>query len=429
MPDLRHAGALRDRIGASVVSVVGGERPDLIVVGAGLFGLTVAETIARTLGRRVLVLERRDHVGGNAWSEKEPETGIEVHRYGAHLFHTSNERVWEYVNRFTRFTNYQHRVFSVADDKVFSLPINLATICSYFGEHLTPDEARALVREQAGEIDGEAQNLEDKAISLIGRPLYEAFIRGYTAKQWQTDPRLLSPKIITRLPVRYTFDNRYFQDTYEGLPEDGYAEWLSRMADTPLVDVRLGVDFFEVRDELPAGVPIVYTGPLDQYFGEEEGALAWRTLDFEQEVLPTGDFQGTPVMNYADEDVPYTRIHEFKHFHPERDYPKDRTVIVREYSRFAGPGDEPYYPVNAADDRERLARYRARAAAEPDVYFGGRLGTYAYLDMHMAIAAALTMVDNVIAPRLGRDDDEPETDEAAEADPRAFGIQPVSSAR
>ena len=429
MPDLRHAGALRDRIGASVVSVVGGERPDLIVVGAGLFGLTVAETIARTLGRRVLVLERRDHVGGNAWSEKEPETGIEVHRYGAHLFHTSNERVWEYVNRFTRFTNYQHRVFSVADDKVFSLPINLATICSYFGEHLTPDEARALVREQAGEIDGEAQNLEDKAISLIGRPLYEAFIRGYTAKQWQTDPRLLSPKIITRLPVRYTFDNRYFQDTYEGLPEDGYAEWLSRMADTPLVDVRLGVDFFEVRDELPAGVPIVYTGPLDQYFGEEEGALAWRTLDFEQEVLPMGDFQGTPVMNYADEDVPYTRIHEFKHFHPERDYPKDRTVIVREYSRFAGPGDEPYYPVNAADDRERLARYRARAAAEPDVYFGGRLGTYAYLDMHMAIAAALTMVDNVIAPRLGRDDDEPETDEAAEADPRAFGIQPVSSAR
>jgi UDP-galactopyranose mutase len=374
---------------------------DLVVVGSGFFGLTVAERVAEELGRRVLVLDRRDHLGGNAWSELEPTTGIEVHRYGAHLFHTSNERVWEYVNRFTSFTGYQHRVFSVFKDRVYPMPINLATICEYFGRHLSPAQARELVREQADEgASGEPANLEEKAISLIGRPLYEAFVRGYTAKQWQTDPRDLGADIIARLPVRYTFDNRYFNDTYEGLPTDGYAAWLTRMAAHERIDVELGVDYFDVRAELPPGVPVVYTGPLDRYFDYRHGALAWRTLDFEQEVLPVGDFQGTPVMNYADEDVPWTRIHEFRHFHPERAYPDDRTVVVREYSRSAGVGDEPYYPVNAASDRERLDRYRELAREEPDVYFGGRLGTYKYLDMHMAIASALTLVDNELTPRL-----------------------------
>ena len=375
---------------------------ELVVVGSGFFGLTVAERVAAELGRRVVVLERRDHLGGNAYSEPEPSTGIEVHRYGAHLFHTSNERVWAYVNRFTDFTPYQHRVFTVVKGRVYPMPINLGTICEYFGRHLSPAQARELVREQAGEIASEdAANLEEKAISLIGRPLYEAFVRGYTEKQWQTDPRELSPDIISRLPVRYTFDNRYFADRYEGLPVDGYTAWLERMAEHPLIDVRLGVDYFAVRDAIPAGVPVVYTGPLDRYFGYAEGELGWRTLDFEQEVLPVGDFQGTPVMNYGDSDVPWTRIHEFRHFHPERtSYPTDRTVIVREYSRAAGRGDEPYYPVNTPADREMLARYRARADAERDVLFGGRLGTYKYLDMHMAIASALTMVDNELAPRL-----------------------------
>ncbi len=374
---------------------------DVVVVGSGFFGLTVAERLANELGKRVLVLERRDHIGGNAWSEREPTTGIEVHRYGAHLFHTSNARVWDYVNRFTTFTGYQHRVFSVFKGRVYPLPINLGTICEFFGRHLSPDEARALVREQASEVDtADAGNLEEKAISLIGRPLYEAFVRGYTQKQWQTDPRDLSADIIARLPVRYTFDNRYFNDTFEGLPTDGYAAWLTRMADHPLIEVQTGVDFFDVRANLPPGAPIVYTGPLDRYFDFSEGALAWRTLDFEQEVLPTGDFQGTSVMNYADEDVPWTRIHEFRHFHPERDHPTDRTVVVREFSRAAGPGDEPYYPINAASDRDRLERYRQKARAEQGVLFGGRLGTYKYLDMHMAIASALTMVDNVLVPHL-----------------------------
>ena len=375
---------------------------DLVVVGSGFYGLTVAERIASETGKRVVVLERRHHLGGNAYSEAEPETGIEVHRYGAHLFHTSNQRVWEYVNRFTRFTDYQHRVWTVSKGQTFPMPINLATICQYFGRSLSPDQARALVREQAGEVPaGEVTNLEDKAISLIGRPLYEAFVRGYTEKQWQTDPRELPAAIISRLPVRYTFDNRYFSDTWEGLPVDGYTAWLERLADHPLVDVVLDVDYLDVRGQVPTGTPVVYTGPLDRYFDDAEGRLGWRTLDFEQEVLPVGDFQGTSVMNYADPDVPWTRIHEFRHFHPERDYPTDRTVVVREYSRTAGPGDEPYYPIATAEDRAVLARYRERAAAEPDVYFGGRLGTYQYLDMHMAIASALTFVDNTLLARLG----------------------------
>ena len=378
---------------------------DLIVVGSGFFGLTVAEQAASELGKRVLVVEKRSHIGGNAYSENEPETGIEVHKYGAHLFHTSNERVWEYVNRFTDFTDYQHRVFAMHDGKAYQFPMGLGLICEFFGKYYSPDEARALIKEQASEVNTEdATNLEEKAISLIGRPLYEAFVRDYTAKQWQTDPKELPASNITRLPVRYTFNNRYFNDTHEGLPVDGYAAWLERMASHEFIDVRLDTDWFSVASELRADspdAPVVYTGPLDQYFDYAEGRLGWRTLDFEPEVLDVGDFQGTPVMNYNDADVPYTRIHEFRHFHPERSYPDDKTVIVKEYSRFAGDDDEVYYPINTPEDREKLEAYRRLAAQETEsnnVLFGGRLGTYQYLDMHMAIAAALTLFDNQLRP-------------------------------
>jgi UDP-galactopyranose mutase len=374
---------------------------DLVVVGSGFFGLTIAERAANELGLSVTILDRRHHLGGNAYSEDDPETGIEVHKYGAHLFHTSNERVWEYVNRFTAFTGYQHRVFTNYQSKIYAMPINLGTICSYFGKALSPDAARQLVAEQASEFDSAtAANLEEKAISLIGRPLYEAFIRGYTLKQWQTDPKELQPEIITRLPVRYTFDNRYFNDTYEGLPVDGYTAWLERMADNPKISIELNVDFFDRKDDILGQVPVVYTGPVDRYFDYEEGYLGWRTLDFEREVLPTGDYQGTSVMNYADEEVPYTRIHEFRHFHPERKYPDDKTVIMREFSRFAEREDEPYYPINTTEDRQRLLAYRDLAAQEKDVLFGGRLGTYKYLDMHMAIGSALSRFENVLQPHF-----------------------------
>ena len=379
---------------------------DLIVVGSGFFGLTVAEQAASELGKRVLVVEKRSHIGGNAYSENEPETGIEVHKYGAHLFHTSNERVWEYVNRFTDFTDYQHRVFAMHDGTAYQFPMGLGLINQFFGRYYSPEEAKKLIEEQREGLDpAAATNLEERGIALIGKPLYDAFVKHYTAKQWQTDPTDLPPEIISRLPVRYTFNNRYFNDTYEGLPVDGYAAWLERMASSDLIDVRLDTDWFEVRDEVRSespDAPVVYTGPLDQYFDYTEGRLGWRTLDFEQEVLEVGDFQGTPVMNYNDADVPYTRIHEFRHFHPERsEYPSDRTVIVKEYSRFAEDDDEVYYPINTPEDREKLEAYRRLAADESEqnnVLFGGRLGTYQYLDMHMAIAAALTLFDNQLRP-------------------------------
>lgn len=377
---------------------------DLVVVGSGLFGLTVAEQAATRFGLDVAVVERRDHIGGNAYSEAEPRTGIEVHRYGAHLFHTSHERVWEYVRRFTEFTDYTHRVHTVHRDEVYPMPINLGTINQFFRSALGPEAARRLIAEQAGELGGRTpQNLDEQGIALIGRPLYEAFIRGYTAKQWQTDPRDLPASVIRRLPVRYTYDTRYFDDPHQGLPVDGYTAWLERMADHPRITVSLGTDFFDAekpvnKDTVRGRVPVVYTGPIDRYFDYAAGDLTWRTLDFEQEVLEVGDHQGTAVMNYADEDVPYTRVHEFRHFHPERTwYPDDATVIMREYSRFATRQDEPYYPVSTESDRARLQAYRAWAAEEPQVFFGGRLGSYQYLDMHMAIASALTLADNTLA--------------------------------
>lgn len=374
---------------------------DLLIVGAGFYGATIAERVATDLKKNVLIVDRRHHIGGNAYSEFDKDTGIEVHRYGAHLFHTPNVTVWDYLNRFTGFTDYKHRVYTSYRDQAYSMPINLATICQFFGKRFSPDEARALISGQAAEMAGKTPgNLEEKAISLIGRPLYEAFIRGYTAKQWQTDPRDLPEHIITRLPVRYNFENRYFNDAYEGLPKDGYTAIFDRMLNSPHIKTMLGTDFFSIRDQLPAGIPIVYTGPIDRYFDYSEGELGWRTIDFEQQTLDVGDFQGTAVMNYADEDVPFTRILEFRHFNPERNYQTEKTVVVREYSRSAQRQDEPYYPIDTRQDKDVFLRYRARAEAEVNVHFGGRLGTYRYLDMHQAIGAALKTFDTMVLPHF-----------------------------
>ena len=377
---------------------------DLVVVGSGLFGLTIVEQAASRWGLRVAIVERRSHLGGNAYSEIDPETGIEVHKYGAHLFHTSNERVWEYVNRFTSFTSYVHRVWTTVDGVVYPMPVNLGTINQFFSAAYGPDEARALIAQQAAEVDGqEITDFESKGVSLVGRPLFEAFFKNYTAKQWQTDPKDLPASIISRLPVRYNYDSRYFNDKYEGLPVDGYTAWMERMVASDLIDVYLDTDFFDPENPLNKAavvgkVPVVYTGPVDRYFDYSAGDLSWRTVDFEKEVVDTGDYQGCSVMNYGDIDVPFTRIIEFRHFHPERDYQDEKTVIFREFSRFADHGDEPYYPVNTAQDRERLEQYRELMKNEDRVFFGGRLGTYKYLDMHMAIASALTMLDNELAP-------------------------------
>jgi UDP-galactopyranose mutase len=374
---------------------------DLVVVGSGFFGLTIARQAADELGLRVLVIEKRAHIGGNAYSEFDPTTGIEIHKYGSHLFHTSNERVWEYANRFTAFNNYQHKVWAKHQGQLYPMPINLDTINQFFEAEFTSEEAKTFIQGQLTEDEASnASNLEERAIALIGKPLYEAFIKGYTEKQWQTDPKLLPADVINRLPMRFTSEHRYFIDKYEGLPLSGYTSWLENMADHKNIEIRLNTDFFDVRAEIASAVPIVYTGPIDRYFDFEFGTLGWRTLDFHDEVVGVGDYQGTSVVNYSDLDVPFTRIHEYRHLHPERNYQTESTFISREFSRFATATDEPYYPVNTDADRKQLSQYRELIKQENGVWFGGRLGTYQYLDMHMAIASALTMFDNEIAPRL-----------------------------
>jgi len=397
-------------------------QPDVLVVGAGIFGLTVAERLANS-GKKVLVIDKRNHIGGNAYSEFDKETGIECHKYGAHLFHTSNEEVWQYVNSFTSFTNYVHHVYAMHQragakrPEVFPMPVSLGTINQFFQANYTPDEAKALIAEQAKDNPAakehrEPKNLAEQGISLIGEPLFNAFIKNYTAKQWQTPAEELSPSIIKRLPVRYTYNNRYFKDTHEGLPRDGYEAWFQKMIDmansegSGKAEVRLDTDFFtdkNIQAMRDKNIMTIYTGPIDRYYDYQFGELTWRSLDLEKEILNVHDFQGCPVMNYNDLEPKWTRIHEFKHFHPERannpekwpgyapDY--NKTVIVREYSKTWHRGDEPYYPVNTAVDKEKLAKYQALAEKDKarGVYFGGRLGEYAYYDMDKSFASALKL--------------------------------------
>ncbi|MBQ3060723.1 MAG: UDP-galactopyranose mutase [Desulfovibrio sp.] len=366
----------------------------ILIVGAGLSGAVMAERIANDLDRPVTVIDKRNHIGGNCWSEIDSETGIECHKYGSHIFHTSNREVWEYISRFTEWNTYQHRVWTSYQGRIYSMPINLQTINSYYGLNLTPEEAKAFIQaEAAKENITEPRNLEEKAISLIGRPLYEAFIRGYTLKQWEKDPRELDPSIITRLPVRYNYNNRYFNDTWEGIPLHGYAKMFERMLSHPNITVQLNTDWFDIRDSISPDTLVIYTGPIDQFFDYRFGRLEWRTVDFTIERHNCADYQGASVINSADPETPYTRIHEFKHYHPERE-DTGKTVIYREYSRFAGEGDEPYYPVSTEINKNIYNKYKILEYENDNIIFSGRLWLYRYLDMDVSIK------ENIIKIRL-----------------------------
>jgi UDP-galactopyranose mutase len=360
-----------------------------LVVGAGLYGSVIARKIAGELAEKVLVVDQRMHVGGNSYSEIDPQTGIEVHKYGSHIFHTSNPRVMEFLKPFATLNGYRHRVLTCYQNQIYSMPINLMTINSFFKKNFSPEEARGFLQEliQREKITS-PDNLEDKAVSLIGRELYEAFIKGYTAKQWQTPPRELPAGIITRLPVRYSFNDRYFSDLYEGIPLEGYGRVFEKMLKHPLISVQLGVDFMHLKAQVPADTQIVFSGPIDRFYNYRLGRLCWRSACFEKHCFERDDFQGTSVMNFADEEIPHLRIHEFKHFHPERDHP-GRTVIFKEYAKCATGSDTPYYPVNTEKDKKLFNKYEALANKEKKVLFGGRLGKYVYADMHQVIEMAL----------------------------------------
>ena len=368
-----------------------------LVVGAGFFGSVVAERIAADLGERVLVIDKRDHTGGNSYSEVDRDTGIECHCYGSHIFHTSNTKVWNYINKFCTFNSYRHKVLSNCRGKIYPMPINLETINAYYGKYLTPLEAQAFIKteiDRAGII--KPKNLEEKAISLVGKQLYEAFVKEYTIKQWGTDPRNLPDTIITRLPVRINYLTDYFNDPWQGIPLNGYHNIFEKMLYHPLIEVKLNCNFFDIRHYLPTSCCVIYTGPIDRFFDYKYGELGWRTLVFEKEICLTGDFQGTAVMNYADAAVPYTRIHEFKHYKIERFYPDGKSVIYREYSTGIGASLDPFYPVRASRDEVALSCYQQEADKKKNVFFGGRLGSYRYIDMDKAIAEALTLFEEKI---------------------------------
>lgn len=370
----------------------------VVIVGAGFYGLTIAEHVTRELGLRVAVLENRSHIGGNAYSYADEQTGIEVHAYGSHIFHTSREDVWTYVNQFAQFNSYRHSVWAKHKEKTFSLPINLITLEQFYGRPFSPKEADDFFSQFSSE--SAPNNLEDKAIASIGEDLYEAFIRGYTTKQWGGDPKILPPETIARLPVRNTYNNRYFNDTFEGIPDSGYGKLFENMVEHSLIDIFLNVDFFDYMSNLSSNQIIIYTGAIDRFFDFKFGDLGWRTLDFELERLNIKDFQGAAVINYPDLTEKFTRIHEFKHFTPDKNGNLEQTLIMREYSRTAGRADEPYYPINTQEDRQKLKLYRNAQNNLRNVYCGGRLGGYKYLDMHMAIASAMTFYESTLKRRF-----------------------------
>lgn len=359
----------------------------LLVVGAGLFGATVARERALK-GDTVDVIEKRDHIAGNIYTED--IEGIQVHRYGAHIFHTSNQKVWEYINQFATFNRYTNEVIANFKGEIYNLPFNMNTFNKMWGV-ITPEEAESKIAEQRATMAGrKPENLEEQAISLVGTDIYRKLIKDYTAKQWGREPKELPAFIIRRLPVRFTYDNNYFSDLYQGIPIGGYTKIIEKMLDVPNISVKLNTDFLENKqDYLNSYDKVIYTGMIDEFFDYQLGTLEYRSLRFETEVLDTDNFQGNAVVNYTDSETPFTRIIEHKHFEFGKGN-RGKTVITHEYPANWTKGDEPYYPVNNSVNNHLFTQYRELATREvPQVAFGGRLGLYRYYNMDQVITAAL----------------------------------------
>ena len=362
---------------------------DYLIVGAGLFGAVFAQR-AKMAGKSVLVIDKRHHVGGNIYTED--VEGIQVHKYGAHIFHTNDKKVWEYVNQFAEFNRYTNSPMANYRGELYSLPFNMLTFNKMWGV-ITPEEARAKIEKERAESGiTEPQNLEEQAISLVGRDIYEKLVKGYTQKQWGRPCNELPSFIIKRLPVRFTYDNNYFNALYQGIPVEGYTKMIEKMLDG--VDVRLGIDYLIDREALePLADKIVYTGTIDAYFNYCYGALGYRSVRFETEILDTDNYQGNAVINYTDEETPYTRIIEHKHFVFGT---QKKTVISREYSQEWTIDTEPYYPINNDENNALYEKYKALAENEHHVIFGGRLGQYRYYDMDAVILTALDTAEREI---------------------------------
>lgn len=366
---------------------------DYLIVGAGLFGAVFARE-AMNRGKTCLVLDRRDHIGGNIYTEKVED--IQVHRYGAHIFHTSDKKVWDYINQYAEFNNYINSPMAVYKNELYNLPFNMNTFSRMWNIR-TPKEAREIIEGQIADLHiEEPRNLEEQALSLVGRDVYEKLVKGYTEKQWGRDCKDLPAFIIRRLPLRFTYDNNYFNDRYQGIPVGGYTRIIEKLLEG--AEIRTGVDYLKEREtyECAAG-KIVFTGMIDEYYGYRLGALEYRSVRFETEVLDCDNYQGNAVVNYTDREVPYTRVIEHKHFEFGT---QKKTVISREYSSEWKVGDEPYYPVNDEKNSVLYEKYASLAAGEDNVIFGGRLGAYRYYDMDKVIASALELADREFAGEI-----------------------------
>ncbi len=364
---------------------------DYIVVGCGFWGSVFAERIASVLNKKVVIVEKRDHIAGNCYSEIDKETQIEFHKYGSHIFHTSSEKVWNYLNNFGKFNSYRHKVITVHKGKHYIIPINLLTINDFYGLNLQPYEAEKFLDEEIKKYKIEnPQNLEEKAISQIGKPLYEAFIKGYTEKQWNCPAKDLPVSIINRLPVRRNFRTSYFEDTFEGIPIDGWTNLFRNILKNSNISVRLNTDFFDIKDQLKENCKIIYTGQIDKLLNFKYGRLDWIGLDFKFERFNCKDWQGTSVMNYSDSNVPQTRTHEFKHLHLERKeiFEKPQTIICYEYPQKAQENDEIFYPVNTDKNMEIYEKYK-KECENKNIILGGRLGLYKYMNMDTTVKSAL----------------------------------------
>lgn len=364
---------------------------DYLVVGSGLYGAIFAHE-AKSKGKSVLVVDKRPNIAGNVYTEK--QEGINVHMYGAHIFHTNDKRVWNYITQFAEFNRFTNSPVANYKGELYSMPFNMYTFNKMWGV-VTPEEAAAKIEEQKKEITGEPKNLEEQAISLVGRDIYEKLVKGYTEKQWGRDCRELPAFIIKRLPVRLTFDNNYFNALYQGIPIGGYTKMVENLLDG--IEVRLNTDYLEHKAELDAlADKVVYTGPIDAYFGFKLGTLEYRSVRFENETLDIPNFQGNAAVNYTDRETPWTRIIEHKWFEFGKDEDGNdlpKTIISREYSSEWKAGDEPYYPVNDEKNGQLYAKYKELADKETGVIFGGRLGEYKYYDMDTTIASVLDMCE------------------------------------
>lgn len=366
-------------------------REKYAIVGAGFSGAVIARELANK-GHHVVVYDNRDHVGGNCHTTRDPQTNVMVHVYGPHIFHTSNEKVWNYIQQFDEFIPFINRVKSIYNERVYSLPINLMTINAFFGKTFNPTEAKAFMESIGDKSIENPQTFEEQALRFVGKDLYEAFFKGYTQKQWGLEPSELPASILKRLPVRFNYDDNYYASKFQGIPKNGYTYIVEKMLDHPNIELHLGATFN--RSQAGDFAHVFYSGPIDAWFDFAEGRLGYRTLDFSVE-RHTGDYQGNAVINYGNKEVPWTRISEHKHFAPWESH--EQTLIYKEHSRLCGENDIPYYPIRLVKDKTQLEKYVALAQTEANTTFVGRLGTYRYLDMHVTIAEALDAAEQCLS--------------------------------